>query len=358
MSLTNPQNARVYYPIHAVGFAPLSTPFALPSGSSSGRYVGAKGVQSVSFNTSFNLEQVYQLGQIEIYENIEALPNVEMTVTKAIDGYSLLSHLATPTATANTLAGRFNSNRCMAAVAYYPITQDFASGTPLSVVVMSGMYVSAINWSIPVEGDTTESITLVANDKAWYTSPSGAQWATGTLFTGLESPITGAPSGGIQRRENVDVANCYFPTDIPGISGLPTSGRVQVYSDGSFSAHIQNITIGCNLGRTDLFELGRKGPYFRYANFPTEVTCSIEVTADEYGDRVDASSTADNLTDEKIYIALTQGVVIDLGIKNKLQSVNTTGGDTGGGNVTLTYNYSNFNSLKMVFTAKDPAGLS
>lgn len=357
MSLTNPSNARVYYPIQAIGFGPLGTPIGTGVNAPTGRYTAAKGVQSVGFNTSFNLEQVYELGQISIYENIENLPNVELNVSKVIDGYALLEHLATPTATTATLAGRYNSNRCMAAVAYYNISQEFSSGVPLSIMVMSGLYVSAINWAIPVEGNMTESITLVANDKTWYTAPSGNLWTAATLFAGSESPITGVPSGGVQRRENVDIGNSYFPLGIPGISGNNLSGKVQVYADGSFSAHVQSINIGCNLGRTDLFELGRKGPYFRYANFPTEVTCSIEVTADEYGDRTNASSTADNLVDERIYIALTQGVTIDLGVKNKLQNVQTNGGDTGGGNVTLTYNYSNFNDMTIRFTAKDPAGL-
>ena len=39
------------------------------------------------------------------------------------------------------------------------------------------------------------------------------------------------------------------------------------------------------------------------------------------------------------------GTVIDLGEKNKLSSVSYSGGDTGGGNATVTYSYSNFNVL-------------
>jgi hypothetical protein len=38
---------------------------------------------------------------------------------------------------------------------------------------------------------------------------------------------------------------------------------------------------------------------------------------------------------------------IDLGTKNKLTSVNYTGGDTGGGNATVTYSYQTFNFLKV-----------
>ena len=39
------------------------------------------------------------------------------------------------------------------------------------------------------------------------------------------------------------------------------------------------------------------------------------------------------------------GTVLNLGTANKLSSVSYTGGDTGGGNATVTYAYSNFNDL-------------
>lgn len=339
-------NQRIYYPIQAVGFAPLGI-----AHDSSG-YTGAKGVQSVGHSANFNLEQVYQLGQLDLYENIEDIPDVEITIEKVIDGYALLEHLATPGASASSLAGRYNDQRCSMAIAYYPITNESATGLPLQTVVMSGVYVSAINWTIPVEGNITESISLVGNDRAWYGTGVLGPWAYDTGFTGNESPITA--SGGVQRRENVVMASSYWPTEVPGISGDGTNPSI----NGVYSAHIQNVSIATSLARTELFELGSKAPYFRYANFPTEVTCSIEITATETGDGIDASSTADNLVDQRIFIMLTQGVMLDLGTKNKLQSVNTDGGDTGGGNVTSTYNYSNFNTLKVLMPATDPAGLT
>ena len=49
-------NNRVYYSVHAVGFAAQDTDTYLP----------ASGVQSVGINTTFNLEQVFQLGQLEL----------------------------------------------------------------------------------------------------------------------------------------------------------------------------------------------------------------------------------------------------------------------------------------------------
>jgi hypothetical protein len=350
--MANPVNPRVYYPIHAVGFAPLGTPIVGLSG-----YRAAKGVQSVSYNTSFNLIPTYELGQVSIYENREDLPNLEVTVSKVIDGYSLLEHLATPSATAATLAGRYNSNRCMMAVTYYDITNSFATGTPLACALFSGLYVSSLAWNLPVDGNITETVGLVGNNKQFFI-PSGDFFATGTRFTGSETPVTA--SGGINRRQNVimgSTSGSYWPSSIPGTSGIGNSIYVNpVKGDGSYGAHIQDVSINVNLGRTDLFELGRKGPYYRFANFPVEVTTSINVTAGEFGDGVDALEDRDNLVNEAIKINLTQGVIIDLGSQNKLQSITTSGGDTSGGNVTVTYTYLNNNDYTVRFTAKDPAG--
>lgn len=356
--MANPINQRIYYPINAVGFARLGTALDTPSG-----YRAAKGVQQVGLNTNFSLEQIYQLGQLSLYENIENLPEIELTLEKVADGYSLIQHLATPQAVAASLAGRYNDQQCMAVVAYYPITNEAASGTPLSYMQISGAYVSSLGWQIPVEGNITESVTITARDKQWFYAPSGSPWASGRNstgasgriagpFTGNDSPITA--SGGVQRRENVVMASCLWPSDIRG-----TVGNVNVTgADGQFAAHIQNVNVSVNLGRTDLFELGRRGPYFRFATFPTEVTCSIEITATEFGDSKNAFQEQENLTDEPIKIVLTDGTIINLGTKNKLASISQTGGDTGGGNVTITYNYSNFNDYVCTNFVTDPAGLS
>jgi len=350
-------NPRIYYAIAALGFAQEGTTI-LTTG-----YRAAHGVQSVSFNTNFNIEPILELGQISNYDQKEGLPAIELTATKVIDGRSLLGHLASPLATTATLAGRFNTAKCMGAVAYYDIAQTFATGTPLSFVVLSGLYLSQWSFGMPVNGNMTESCTFVGNNKQYYIPASGQVWTPATWFNGNDSPLTA--SGGVQRRQNVlmgATSGSYIPSDIPGSSGLLVGG-LQYYvnpvlANGQFGAHVQDVQVAANLGRTDLLELGRKGAYFRYMNIPVEVTCSISITATEYGDTVDAFEDRDNTADEAIRWYTTQGVIIDLGRKNRLTSVNTTGGDTGGGNVTITYSYRNDNDLTVVFQAADPANLT
>src|SRR6056300_1426278 len=160
--MTEAQNNRVYYAVHAVGLAQAGT-----SG-----YKAASGVQNVGINTTFNLEQIFQLGQLSDYEQVENSPDVEVTLEKVLDGAPLIQHLATPTATSPTLAGRYNNNKSNIIINYYDDTNDNASGDPKSQVLCSGMYVSAITMTLPVDGNFTEAVTFVGNNKLWATGTS------------------------------------------------------------------------------------------------------------------------------------------------------------------------------------------
>ena len=85
-------NNRIFYACQAVaigleGAGAASAPLAAAN--------MAHGVQSVGITTNFNLEQAFELAQIEIYENIEGTPDVEVTLEKVLDGYPLLYHMAT-----------------------------------------------------------------------------------------------------------------------------------------------------------------------------------------------------------------------------------------------------------------------
>ena len=56
-------------------------------------------------------------------------------------------------------------------------------------------------------------------------------------------------------------------------------------------------------------------------------------------------SSTSNLSNHYIALVLGDSTKLDLGLQNKLQSVSYAGADTGGGNATITYSYSNFNDL-------------
>lgn len=347
-------NNRIFYACQAVGFGTFDENQAAPD-----NLVAAHGVQSVGINTTFNLEQAFELGQISIYENIEGLPEVEVTVEKVLDGYPLLYHLATSGAVyapgnTNTLVER-TKERCNVALGIYPDDEPVVSGVAKVEVFMSGMYVNSINYTLPTDGNATESITLVGNSKSWYTSPvawnSSNSNMAASFKNGGDFPKNSG-LGGIQRREDVIMMSSVMPISIYGVGGANAlSGPVPSGVGNNWNtvnnrpiAHIQNITISTDLGRENILELGHKEPYYRSAAFPVEVTSEFEVIAIS-GDFINAYGNGDNTSEQPIYIALRDGTVFNLGTKNRLSSVNYTGGDAGGGNATITYSFSTFNDL-------------
>lgn len=356
-------NNRIFYAIQALGMAPHGT---VDGGGDPSGFVTAHGVQSVGITTTFNLEQIFELGQLELYENIEGIPDIELTAQKVLDGYPLLYHMATPAAVSASLVGRSNE-RVFGALNIYPDTQEAATGTPLQIVGMSGMFLSALTYTLNVEGSSTEDVTLVGNNKEW--TQSGTYFVPAGL-DGFDEPLSLASSGGVQQREDVimgsgngvagtpvgsgDGSASIWPTEIDGINA---SGW-NLSSADAFLAHLQTVTVSVDLGREELFELGRRAPYHRFVTFPVEVTCTIDSTSSE-GDLIDALADppgGSNLTDQVIDIVMREGARFNLGAKNKLASVSYGGGDAGGGNVVVTYNYSNFNSLAVTHP-QDPAGL-
>jgi hypothetical protein len=364
-------NNRIFYACQAVAIKPM--------GSTAAATV-VHGVQSVGINTTFNLEQVFELGQIHIYENIEGVPDVEVTLEKVLDGYPLMLHLASSTVqsdsalttpSAKTALVARAKQRCDVILGIFPDTVEHIGNTndPAQSVYMSGMYISSIGYTIPVDGNCTESLTLVGNHKAWNVAGNlftGAVAKTlGTVasnvYTDTPKNLQGSPAkGGIQRRENVSMSLSALPASIAGASGV---GNGYDSSKKIPKVHIQNINISCDLNRESVQELGRKAPYTRYANFPVEVTCEFEVIAVS-GDMINATEAGpyavgninygNNTAEEFIKIVLHDGTTIDLGTKNRLSSVNYTGGDAGGGNATITYSYSTFNNLS-VYHPEDPA---
>ena len=317
------------------------------------------GVQSVGINTSFNLEQVFELGQVEIYENIEGTPDIEVTLEKVIDGYPLIYHMATVgvVLTGNSgIVGRADT-KCDVRLGIFDAAKNNVAGqNPEVEVYCSGMAVSSVSYTVPVEGNCTESVTLVGNNKRWLVTGHGIASSDVIAFDGSNSPkalgIDSSPSGGVQRREDVLLAGSILPRVIEGVVG---SGYGNGLNGTTPRVHIQNFTCSTDFGREDILELGRKAAFFRPATFPVEVTCEIEAITGS-GDFVDAlevgaaslNGTVDsgnNLRNEAIFLLLRCGVGFDLGNKNKLTSVSYGGGDAGGGNVSCSYSFQNFNSL-------------
>ena len=356
-------NNRIYYAIQQVVLGQAA-------GTLNADKFPVHGLQTVGITTNFNLEQVFEMGQLAIYQNVENVPDIEVTLNKVLDGYPLIYVLATETGSSvaagltavnPTIPGRQNA-RCDMQLAIFSDTNVTSSGNSFSAVTCSGMYVSSVSYTFPVDGNFTEDVTLVGNNKVW----AGTQ--TGAFSSNDDSPLS---TTGVGRRQYLNMATCRFPTQIPGISAGGVNA--QIGNGSGHAAHFQNITVSCDFGREAIQELGTLAPYHRYVTFPVEVTSEFEVVAVS-GDMINATESGyyvgltgntvatpsdtgciarHNLVNETIFLETCEGTRIYLGTKNKLTSVNYTGGDTGGGNVSVTYSFSTFNDFVVAHSGGD-----
>jgi len=346
-------------------------------------FIAAHGVQSVGLTTTFNLEPIFEIGQLNVYEYLEQIPEVEMTCEKVLDGYPLLYHLATNGATIGTLVGRQNITT-EPAIGVFDDTGLSAGdpdapngGDPIAVVHCPRMVLNSFTYTFNVDGQFTESITLSGNIKLWKDTEGSDTLATftGAFTDGLDKPkvkvqqrqdllFTDYPGetspSGVDENGATKAYTTVLPLDIYGVSN---TGRNVVAADGTWTVPVQSITVSCDLNRTDVNQLGRKTYYIRYINFPVEIRTEIEVLATKW-DGISASEAGglngapagSNLKNQTIRIQTAEGTRIDLGSRNKLQSVAMSGGDatSGGSNVVNRYSYVGQNYV-LITHPEDPS---
>lgn len=334
------------------------------------------GLQSIGVTTNFNLEQIFELGQLSLYENFEEVPEIEVSFEKVLDGRSLLYHLGTVDATKPTLVGRSNARADVRMVVGLDTNSYMATGENSGVAELycSGMYISSVSYNLGTDGNFTESTTFVGNDKQWYngSDSNGLLTQSGGLLNSVFA--TGifkedAPRGvgnSVLRRQNVvtgsggaSLGSGTFTTQVPNVvkpGGTAGSLTNTVYITDADGPYLQSVSISCDLGRENIQQLGSKAPYYRYVSFPVDVTCDIEIIATA-GDNVDAAESSKNLSDHSIQIVLDDSTVFQLGKKNKLTSVTYGGGDAGGGNATVSYSFTNSNDF-VVLHSGDPMNMT
>lgn len=319
-------NKRIFYATQALKLTPVS------EDGDADTVIIPGGVQSVGVNTNFNLEKVFQLGQLEQYDSIENNPEVEITINKVFDGTKPLFLIA--------LGGVSNkselslvegaNNRVNMQLNVYNDTGYGSSGVPVAVLECTGLYASNFSYTFPTDGNITEEVTLVGTNKTWT-----AGSASDSIFATPEK------SKGIARRWKFNYDECLFPTGEGGMR----------------DAVLSNVTVSMDLGREAIYTLGSYEPYLRFVNFPVEITTEITSIGTD-GDFLSISEAQYSCTgtstvkDHAIKLAIcgsgeNDKLTIDLGNKHKLQSVNYTGGDTGGGNVEISYSFTTDNTFIM-----------
>lgn len=349
----------------------------------------SKGVQSIGFDPTFETTPIFQLCQSELYELNEGLPEINISATKALDGYCPMYLQATQDADSPSLFGR---QACKAALAIgiFPCDLDSTIGDPDHVVVFKESNVNSISYTFTVEGAFTEEVSWISNNMVW-TDPVGGHPALqgsgcipSAAFLAEQASIAfpgQCPTNDAVPRTKVNFTEDFIfdfsitTTDSngaiedpdttilpPEVFGVNISG---VNIDDA--ACIQNITVSADLNREDIKCLGRRGPKNRTITLPVPVNTSVEVVSDD-GALVSAtelgvcsgvqdtacvtdarcSTVGTNLPNRTIRIATCEGTRIYTGKRNKLSGISRSGGDTGGTNVSITYTFQTFNTMTVM----------
>ena len=304
-------NKRVYYASQgvAVGLSGDLTPTTVT------------GAQSVTMNTNFNIEQVFQLGRLAVYDNVVGDPSVEVSITKALDGNPLIYNLACGNGSLVATSDKVSRVQ-------FSVGQDTAAtigdSASYNSIICDPIYLQSLSYNFAVDGDFTEEVGFIGLSKVAGTS-------------GVVSPAPGnADRQTVLRRQNIKIADT---------SQLP--------SGVGNGANISSISISADLGRESMYKLGQFAEFHRYVNFPLEISMDIEVIAqglDTFEVNVPAEACSGlNLAKEDVSLHLcdSRGTGVyefDLG-NATLTSVAFGGGDTGGGNANLTFSYTIYNEF-------------
>lgn len=303
-------NKRVFYASQAVAVGP-----------SGGTATTVTGAQSVTMNTNFNIEQVFQLGRLAVYDNVVGDPSVEITVNKVLDGGSLLYTLAVGSGSIVNTANEVSKVVFVVGDDTKEVISDTDSADFTSITC-EPIYLNSLSYSFSVDGDFTEEASFIGLSKVAgtdsLTAPSEGSDTTQTVL----------------RRQNLSSGST-LPAAVSG-------------------ANISSISFSADFGRESMYKLGQFKEFHRYVNFPLEISLDFEVIADSLDDyEVDVPDSACsglNLPKEDISLVFCNSSGTDkyqFDFQNAtLTSVAFNGGDTGGGNATLTYSYTVYNSFE------------
>lgn len=264
------------------------------------------GAQSVGITTTFDMEPVFQLGQVKPVEVLQISPNVEITVSRA------LSNQNQTIWTGDFISNVSDANKTVCIAIGDDTAPILTGGT--AQIYCTGAGISGVTYTFPVDGFFTEEVTFVAQHKQIGGCSVSISEDTGTKVKTRQYYSSGAPS-------------------------LVTS-----------AGNLTNITISTSVGRENLFKLGQWKPYYSYMNLPAEVTVEFEVSATSVdgiavGQNVAAcASPTDSAFQEQNITLNICGKTFTME-KCKLSSVTYGGGDTSGGNATINFTYTTYNSL-------------
>lgn len=246
-----------------------------------------KGVQSVSLSSNFGLEPVFQLGQCNHVEVAPSVPECEITITRSV--------LGGPAITLDV------DNDCTSAEEILNEEKELVIVSDAGSFSVGNAYLSGYTVNFSVDGVFTEELTYVGDTLT----------SSGASFAALDDEIH------LPRRQ-----------DWTGPSGATSA------------------SLSLDIGRDALFVLGQYKPLKRFVQFPIEATLEIGYLLPQGGglgleDPPNCAIWEQGKQDFNIGACGYTWSVRDAYLSN----IGYSGGDTGGGNVEVTYSYTSYSNF-------------
>lgn len=389
-------NNRIFYACQAVLLEVPKNPF-LPSN----HFI--PGVQSVGINGSQDIIPINDIGRSQGFINLYQQPNNEITIERIlsdIDFFWLQKSFSVGATSFTTyqqsfllnklnfgscISGWANGNKSAVQSSIMPeynlklvYTQDSSqvigssglSGTALDIVSFPYCLMNSLSYNISTDGFITEAITLSNKIRKKESSNS---FTFDTRGGSNANGSTGSTYVNALRRKNIDNNLSVYPYTVQQLIDFND------FKDGQEIFGITGIDINLNLSYQQTKDIGKwrgaggatSPTYAEETNMFTyltnvEVTCSFTITT-RRSQQFNIDNIHNNYSDERICIvAKTKDpdtgqfkfFIWNLGNANKLTSFSQTGGDTGGGIVEYTVEYTNTNNDFVTYTQNQASDTS
>jgi len=336
-------NSRIFYGCQGV--------LAAESGSS---LAFLKGVQSVGVTPTQDATTLSDVGRTQTFAVFYNNPTIEITIERVLEKSGDPRFFTLGASPGSYLNSYFlkSSNFGMqntpseTDIKQYDIrllytsdaSDDIAAGSAVDTYDFKYCLLTAISYSLAVDGLIKETLTFTTKIQDHTSGGSSSSETFPQTATNM-------------KRQDVSISTATLPDEVEDI--------IDAYSDTHQA--VQSININLNINYGQLTDVGKwRGASaaarvndFRYIQLPIEVSSSFTIIA-RRGMQQDILMKDTNfmsdvgVPDRQIIIPVQTNadkyIFWDLGQKNYLTNVSTAGGDVGGGNVEMTFDYVNTNN--------------
>lgn len=258
------------------------------------------GFQSVSLNSNVDLEPIFSLGQLALYDIIGGNSEFEMSAEASVDGGNFWDG-AGGTGGGEAAVLAVGARQTLSGTIGFGSEASTGGGSATGFVNLSAGALTSHGLNLPLDGIATENVTVVFRTA---NSGGGGNWTQGTT---------------------------------------PTNSYSKVYTRQNFSpTGLVSGTSSITFNREDLFQFGQQGPIEKVVNYPAETSMEMEYLA-KNGQSSPLTFADGYAAPSFSSVSISSGATT-CSIQAALVGVSYSGGDTGGGNGTYTESYAGYNN--------------